>query len=121
LYLAEKFPDSFGRRYLNFLKRHSSTEAFENYCGNSWGALKAAIKNPEFIKVLAKNGAGKAIAGTGIAIATEHTLHSAKVGQIYEYKVDQLINGGKHSSGKPFAFNPNGPSLLDKIAGRNGK
>lgn len=121
LYIAEKFPDSFGSRYLSFLKHHSSTEVFEKYCGNPWGALKAAIKNPEFIKVAAQNGVGKAITGTGAAIVTEHTFHKAKVGQIYEYKMDQYMNGGKHSSGKPFSFKPNGPSILEKVTGRNGK
>lgn len=121
LYIAEKFPNSFGAKYLSFLKRHSSTEAFEKYCGNSWGALKAAIKNPEFIKVAAQNGAGKAITGTGVALATEHTFHKAKIGQIYEYKMDQYINDGKHSFGKPFSFKPNGPSILEKFTGRNGK
>jgi hypothetical protein len=118
LYLAEKFPNSFGSKYLNFLKRHSSTEAFEKYCGNPWGALKAAIKNPEFIKVAAQNGVGKLITGTGVALATEHTFHKAKVGQIYEYKMDQYMNGGKHSSGKPFSFKSNGPSIVEKFTGR---
>jgi hypothetical protein len=36
--IAEKFPDSFGYRYLNFFKRYSSTEAFEKYCGNPLAA-----------------------------------------------------------------------------------
>jgi hypothetical protein len=121
LYIAEKFPNSFGSKYLSFLKRHSSTEAFEKYCGNPWGALKAAIKNPEFIKVAVKNGAGKAITGTGVALATEHTFHKAKIGQIFEYKMDQHINGGKHSSGEPFSFKSNGPSILEKFTGRHDK
>jgi hypothetical protein len=121
LYIAEKFPDSFGSWYLSFLKRHSSTEVFKKYCGNPWAALKVAIKNPEFIKVAVENGVGKAAAGAGAAIVTEHTLHKAKVGQIYEYKMDQFMNGGKHSSGKPFSFKPNGPSILEKVTGRNGK
>lgn len=119
LYIAEKFPDSFGSRYLSFLKRNSSTEAFEKYCGNSWGALKAAIKHPEFIKVVAKNGVGKAIVCTGAALVVEHILHEAQIGQIYKYKVDQYLNEGKH---KPFSFKPhNGPSMLDKVIGRDGK
>jgi hypothetical protein len=42
-----------------------------------------AIKNPEFIKVAARNGVGEAIAGTGIALVTEHTFHKAKLGQLY--------------------------------------
>ena len=121
LYIAEKFPDSFGSRYLSFLKHHSSPEAFEKYCGNPWGTLKAFIQHPEFIKVAAKNGVGKALTGTGAVLLTEHTFHKAKVGQIYDYKMDQYMNGGKHSSGEPFSFKPNGPSLLDKVAGRNGK
>jgi len=121
LYIAEKFPNSFGSKYLNFLKRHSSTEAFEKYCGNPWSALKAAIKNPEFIKVAVQNGVGKAIVGTGAALATEHTFHKAKIGQIYEYKIDQYMNDGTHSSGKPFSFKPNGPSIVEKFIGRNGK
>lgn len=121
LYIAEKFPDSFGSRYLSFLKRHSSTKMFEKYCGNPWGALKTAIKNPEFIKVAAQNGVGKAITGTGVALVTEHAFHKAKVGQIYEYRTDEYMNGGKHSSGNPFSFKPNGPSILEKVAGRNGK
>jgi len=121
LYIAEKFPDSFGSKYLSFLKCHSSPEAFNKYCGNPWGALKAAIKNPEFVKVIAKNGIGKAVVGTGVAIATEHTFHKAKIGQIYEYKVDQYMNDGQHSSGKPFSFEPNGSSILDKVTGRNSR
>ena len=120
LYIAEKFPNSFGSWYLNFLKRHSSAESFDKYCGNPWGALKAAIKNPEFIKVAVKNGAGKAIVGTGAALATEHTMHKAKVGQIYEYQADKYINNGQHSSGKPFSFKPNGPSILENLTGRDG-
>ena len=121
LYLAEKLPNSFGSKYLSFLKRHSSTEAFEKYCGNPWSALKAAIKNPEFIKVAAQNGGVKAVTTTGIALATEHTLHKMKPGQIYEYTMDEYINDGKHSSGKPFSFKPNGPSILEKLTGRNDK
>jgi len=121
LYIAEKFPNLFGAKYLSFLKRHSSTEAFEKYCGNHWGALKAAIKNPEFIKVAAQNGAGKAITGTVIALATEHTFHYAKIDQIYEYKMKEYLNEGKHTSADPFDFKPNGPSLLDKVFKRNGK
>jgi hypothetical protein len=120
LYIAEKFPNSFGSWYLNFLKRHSSIEAFDKYCGNPWGALKVAIKNPEFIKVAVQNGAGKAIVGTGAALATEHTMHKAKVGQIYEYQMDKFINKGQHSSGKPFTFKPNGSSILENLTGRNG-
>jgi len=121
LYIAEKFPSSFGSKYLNFLKRHSSTEAFEKYCGNPWGVLKAAIKHPEFIKVISKNGAGKLIAGTGVALTTEHTLHNAKIGQLYEYKMNQYMNGGKHSSGELFSFKPNGPSIVDTFTARSGK
>jgi hypothetical protein len=119
LYLAEKFPDSFGSRYLNLLKRHSSTEAFERYCGNSWGALKTAIKNPEFISVVAKNGAGKAITGTGVALGAEHVIHKAKIGQIVEFKADEYINGGQHSSKEPFSFKPNGQSMIEYIIGKN--
>ena len=121
LYIAEKFPNSFGFKYLSFLKHHSSTEAFEKYCDNSWGALKAAIKNPKFIEVAVQNGANKAITSTGVALATERIFHKAKVGQIYEYKMDQYINGGKHSSGKPFSFKPNGQSIIEKFTGKNGK
>ena len=121
LYIAEKFPNSFDSKYLSFLKRHSSTEAFEKYCGNLWRAFKAAIKNPEFIKVAAQNGAGKAITSTWAVIATEHTFHKAKISQIYEYKMDQYTNNGKHSSGKPFNFKPNEPSIVEKLTGRNGK
>lgn len=120
LYIAEKFPNSYGSWYLNFLKRHSSIEAFDKYCGNPWGALKVAIKNPDFIKVAVQNGAGKAIVGTGAVLATEHTMHKAKIGQIYEYQMDKFINKGQHSSGKPFTFKPNGSSILENLTGRNG-
>uniref|UniRef100_UPI003001D417 hypothetical protein n=1 Tax=Cocconeiopsis kantsiensis TaxID=3082010 RepID=UPI003001D417 len=120
LYIAQIFPDSFGSKYLNFLKRHSSVEAFEKYCGNPWGVLKAAINNPEFIKVAAKNGAGKLVTCTGAAVVSEHVFHKAKLGQIYEYKMDQYMNNGLHSSGQPFEFKPNGPSILDNITGRGG-
>jgi hypothetical protein len=121
IYLVEKFPDSFGSWYLSFLKCHSSTEAFEKYCGNPLGTIKAAIKNPEFFKIAFKNGVGKAVVGTGCALVAEHILHKAKIGQIYEYKVDEFLNGGKHSTGKPFSFEPNGASLLDKFVKRNVK
>jgi hypothetical protein len=121
IYVAEKFPDSFGSKYLNFLKRHSSPEAFKRYCGNPWQAIKTAIKNPEFLKVIFQNGAGKAIAGTGTVVVAEHTLHKAKVGQIYEYQMDKYMNGGKHSSNKPFEFRPNGPSIIDKFTNRNNR
>jgi ABC-type uncharacterized transport system ATPase component len=108
-----------GSLYLNFLKRHSSIEAFDKCFGNPWEALKAAIKNPEFIKVVAQNGAGKAIVGTGATLATEHTIHKAKVGQIYEYQMDKFINKSQHSSGKPFTFKPNKSSILENLTGRN--
>ena len=118
LYIAEKFPNAFGSKYLSFLKRHSSTEAFEKY---DWGAFKAAIKNPEFIKVAAQNEAGKAVTGRRVSLATEHTFHKAMIGQIYEYKMDEYLNSGKHSSGKPFNFEPNGPSIVEKLTRRYGK
>ena len=70
------------------------------------------------MKIIFKNGAAKGIAATGVGLATEHTLHKAKIGQIYEYKVDQAMNNGKHSSGKDFSFKPNGPSVLEKAVGR---
>jgi len=119
LYFADKYPDTFGTRYMNFLKRNSSTEAFEKYYGNSMSLLKAAIKNPEFIKVAVQNGIGKAVVGTGGALVTEHTLHKAKVGQLYEYQMDKYMNDGKHSSGEPFCFKDNGSSMLEKITSRN--
>lgn len=59
IYLSEKFPKSVGAWYLEFLKRHSSQEAFVQYCGNLFGALKAVVSHPDFLKVVAKNGAGK--------------------------------------------------------------
>jgi len=122
LYIAEKFPNTFGSWYLSFLKRHSSTEAFDKYCGNPWGALKAAIKNPEFINVATKNGVGKAIVGAGAALVTGHAIHTAKVDQIYEYQMEKYMNSDQHPSGKPFSFKPtNGPSILEKIIERNGK
>jgi hypothetical protein len=122
LHLADMFPDSFGSKYLSFLKRHSSTEAFEKYCGNPWGALKATMKDPErFLSIATKYGLHKVIVSTGLIIAGEHSLHQSKVGQIYEYKMDEYLNGGKHSSGKPFSFKPNGQSILDKVIDRNGK
>ena len=118
IYLSEKFPGSFGKRYLSFLKCHSSDEGFNKYCGNPFGAIKAAIKNPEFIKVAAQNGVGKAVVGTGAALATEHMMHKAKVGQLYEYYADKWVNDNIHSSKQPFKFKPNGPSILDKFIGR---
>nr|WPV72387.1 NADH dehydrogenase subunit 11a [Navicula sp.] len=115
LYLSQKFSDSFGSWYLNFLKSHSSTEAFNKYCGNPCSALKVAVKNPEFVKTIFKNGGGKVVAGTGVALVTEHTMHQLKFGQIYDYKMDQYMNGGKHSSGQPFSLKHNGPSLLKSL------
>ena len=120
-YIAEKFPDSVGSRYLSFLKHNSSTEVFAKYFGNPWGVLKVAITNPEFIDVAAQNGVGKAITGTEAALVIEHTYHKAKVGQIYKYKRDHYMNGGKHSSCKLFSFKPNGPSILEKVTIKNGK
>ena len=35
--------------------------------------------------------------------------------------MDQSINGGKHSLGKPFNFEPNGPSIVEKLTGRKDK
>jgi hypothetical protein len=118
VYLAETFPNSFGARYIAFLKRHSSIEIFNKYCGNPWSALKTAIQNPEFIKIAAKNGVGKGIKATGLGLAGEHLIHKSKVGQVYEYQVEKSLNNGKHPSGKPFFFKPNGPSILEKCVGR---
>jgi len=115
LYLAEKYPSKFGGRYLDFLKRNSSSDAFNQYCGNPWSALKAAIKNPEFIKVAFENGVGKGIVGTGGVLLGEHALHKAKLGQIYEYSVEKSMNSGVHPSGKPFLYKPNGPSILEQL------
>ena len=98
IYLSEKFPSSLGARYLRFLKVNSSPEVFNKYCGNPWSALKTLIKNPDFIKVAAKNGGGKFLAGTGAAVVAEHTIHNAKLGQIFEYEIDKYINNGYHSS-----------------------
>ena len=122
LYLAAKvYPKTFGIRYLNFLKRHSSIDAFEKYCGNSWSALKAAINHPDFINVAVKNGIGKGIYVTGGALTTEHVLHKSKIGQVYQYQTEKYLNGGTHPSGKPFVFRPNGSSILDNLTGRSGK
>ena len=51
-YIVEKFPNEVGPKYFDFLKRHSSPGVFEEYCGNSWSALKTAIKDLKSIKVL---------------------------------------------------------------------
>lgn len=88
IYLSEKFPNSFGAYYIKFLERNSSPDVFKKYCGNPFGTLKSMIQNPEFVKIIAKNGASKVIAATGLGLATEHTIHKAKIGQIYEYKLD---------------------------------
>lgn len=118
LFLSQKFPDTFGNAYLQFLKRHSSAEGFNNFCGSPWKVLKTAVKHPEWIKVLAKNGASKVISCTGIAIVAEHTRHKAKIGQLYEYTAEKVLNGeGK----EPFRSQPNGPSLLEKAFGRETK
>lgn len=110
IFLTEKFPNSFGTRYINFLRDHSSSKAFNMYCGNPLIALKGALPEPEFLKIIFKNGAG---------LAVEHTLHKVKIGQIYEYKLDSYLNNGKHSSNKqPFSFKDNGPSLLEKFMDR---
>lgn len=92
----------------------------KNIC-NSWGAIKTAIKHHDFINVIAKNGAAKFIAGTAVVITAEHSLHKAKIGQLYEYETDKYMNGGDHSSGKKFSFKPNGPSILEKVTGPGGK
>ena len=117
--MVEKIP-LFKFWYLNFLKRNSSSEIFENYMGNT-GAIKSAIVagRPEYLKILFKNGAMKIVAAGGVALVAEHAIHKAKVGQIYEYKVDQIMNDGKHSSEKPFSFKDNGPSILEKYIGRD--
>jgi hypothetical protein len=99
--VSDQFPDSFGSWYLSFLKRHSSPEAFKKYCGNPFQALKASIKNPEFAKVVFKNGGGKVIVGAGVGLAVDHGAH-------------KFLNNGKHSSGQPFSFKDNGPSLLER-------
>jgi ribosomal protein L16 len=112
-YLAEKFPNSFGSWYVNFLKRNSSTENFNKYCGNPFSALKAAIKHPEIVKVIFKNGGSKAVAGVGAIAVFEHTMHKAKVGQIWEYQMEKHLNGG-NSPDEPFKFKPNGPSMVEK-------
>ena len=57
LRIAVKFPDTFGSKYLDFLKRHSSPGVFERHCGSSWSALKAAIKDLKFIKMAAQHEA----------------------------------------------------------------
>ena len=113
--LAETFPNSFGRVYLSFLKRHSSPEVFNKFCGNTYEALKLAIKNPKFLKAIAQNGGGKLVVATGMGLVGEHTAHKLKLGQIYEYQVDKFMNGGQHSSGQPFSFKPNGPSMLENV------
>ena len=97
IYLIEKFPTLFGSWYLNFFKRNSSTKSFEKYCDNFLGVIKAAIKNPEFFKIASKNSVDKTLVAAVVGLATEHTLHKAKVGQIYEYEMDKFINKGKHS------------------------
>ena len=121
LFLSEKLPNSYGKWYLKFLKTHSSKDVFDKYCGNPFGAIGKAIGNPEWLKVACQNGFGKAVTGTGLALGAEHTLHHARIDQVYKYQTDKYINGGTHSSGKPFSFTDNGPSLVDNLAGRYGK
>jgi hypothetical protein len=118
IFLAEQFPKSFGTWYLDFLKRNSSDANFEKYCGNPFGVLKAAIKNPEFVKGVMKSGGGKVILGTVGAFGVEHSIHHAGLGQMFKYKADVYMNNGLHSSGQPFSFKPNGPSIIDQFVGR---
>ena len=67
------------------------------------------------MNVVAKNGVGKAVTAAGLALATEYTFYKAKIGQVYEYKMDQYLNGGKHSSGKSFLFQLNEKSIFDRL------
>ena len=122
VYLTHKFPDSFGSRYISFLKRHSSPEAFKKYCGNPLETLKTIIKNPEFINVVMKNGFGKIINCVGVGLALEHSVHELGVTQVYRYKTEQYMNGGQHPSGQPFTYKPNGPSVLESLFfGKDGR
>lgn len=91
-YLSEKYPNTIGAYYISFLKKHSSQEVFNKYCGNpleiikaSLGFMKTGIQNPEIVKTVSKNGAGKLISGSVAALGVEHTIHKIKLGQIYEY------------------------------------
>ena len=68
-YIAEKFPNEVGPKYLDFLKRHSSPGAFEMYCGNSWRAIKLAARDPEIFGEAARNVSNKLIAIIFIYIA----------------------------------------------------
>ena len=120
VYLTHKFPDSFGSRYISFLKRHSSPEAFKKYCGNPLETLKTIIKNPEFINVVMKNGFSKMINCVGISLIFEDSGCKFKAGQLYRYKMEQYMNNGQHPSGQPFTFKPNGPSVLESLVfGKN--
>jgi cytochrome c oxidase subunit 1 len=112
LTLSEKFPNSFGAMYLSFLKRNSSVDVFERYCGNPWGSLKGLLNHPDFIKAVNNTLIEKVLPTVGYGLAVEHTLHNMKVGQIYEYHVDKYINNGVHSSGESFKFQPNGRSIV---------
>ena len=69
LYIAEKFPNEVSYKYLDFLKRHSSPGVFEEYCGNSWRAIKLAVQDPEIRRTAARDVKIKMIAIVFIDIA----------------------------------------------------
>ena len=121
IYLSEKFPNAFGKRYVSFLKKHSSKEAFDMYYGNPGSVIKTFLANPEWLKIAFKNGASKGIGITATAFVVEHSFHHAKIGQLYEYHTEKFLNNGLHSTGKPFSFQPNGPLLIDSFLGRSPK
>jgi hypothetical protein len=74
--------------------------------------LKIAAQNPDFVKTVAKNGFGKGLKATAGALAAERIMHKLKVGHIYEYKIEGLINS--QPSKEFFSFKLNGPSYIRK-------
>ena len=115
--LCVYFPDTIGKKYTGFLKKHSTETTFLKYCGNPGGSIIKALglagKN-EIAQALVKNGGKKIIyVGAGV-LGAQHGIHKSKIGQLYEYKVEKELNNGIHPSKEPFLFRDNGPSWADQ-------
>lgn len=104
---------------MSFVKRHSSAESFVKYCGNSWGALKAAFNSSEVSKTTLSKCGSKAILFVARGLGIEHTIHKPLLGQVYKYETEKYLNYGNHPTGKPFVYKiDNKVLLLDTVLKR---
>lgn len=113
--LSETFP-RFSSRYISYLRKHSDTSDFTNYCGNSFFAIRGCLGlESNLIQTVLVRGVMRIVMGCRIALGIEHLVCIIQWEEIVKSFMYNWVNDEDHCLQHPYQFNTRlAQSLLEQ-------